>query len=276
MSNILNKLIKKALKETDDAAMKKSAKGMAMYGKKSKMKEAEVTAGAENTKFNLKIDVSNPQSETKLGVRIQLEPKEGFLEPEIKDNLETALMKKLNNALEQFDIQISKDTDVPDPTIIGFFIPLSQIKNMIVKSIKGPSTPTTPTTPPVSKPSTPSPKPTEPIDESIDTKSSSPTSTKEVLESQMQQSMKASQEALASGSYQAFAALQRQVVSIAMQLQNLDAVSNGDAFEQQSDEDVLEQISSIILALPPVLRQRLTSDIIGLMNVEKSGTVIEA
>ena len=116
----------------------------------------------------------------------------------------------------------------------------------------------------------------EPIDESIDTKSSSPTSTKEVLESQMQQSMKASQEALASGSYQAFAALQRQVVSIAMQLQNLDAVSNGDAFEQQSDEDVLEQISSIILALPPVLRQRLTSDIIGLMNVEKSGTVIEA
>ena len=167
MSNILNKLIKKALKEADDAAMKKSAKGMAMYGKKSKMKEAEVTAGAENTKFNLKIDVSNPQSETKLGVRIQLEPKEGFLEPEIKDNLETALMKKLNNALEQFDIQISKDTDVPDPTIIGFFIPLSQIKNMIVKSIKGPSTPTTPTTPPVPKPSTSSPKPTEPIDESI-------------------------------------------------------------------------------------------------------------
>ena len=138
MSNILKNLIKKALKEADDAAMKKSAKGMAMYGKKSKIKEAEVTAGDENTKFNLKVDVSNPQSETKLGVRIQLEPKEGFIEPETQDNLETALMKKLNNALEQFDIQVSKDTDVPDPTVIGFFIPLSQIKNMIVKSIKGP------------------------------------------------------------------------------------------------------------------------------------------
>lgn len=262
MLNILKDLIKKALKEVDDAAMKKSAKGMAMYGKKAKMKEqasatwdgncesipthyvgddlkalcmkcdpgltggpnssyeqqmdpspcdcsingesladfcrskfpnlglgtgtgtttstgigtsvvgpvkkepsikkgpkpknirnrrrrrkireAEVTAGDENTKFNLKVDVSNPQSETKLGVRIQLEPKEGFLEPEAQDNLETALMKKLNNALEQFDIQVSKDTDVPDPTVIGFFIPLSQIKNMIVKSIKGPGGTTTP------------------------------------------------------------------------------------------------------------------------------------
>ena len=144
MSNILKDLIKKALKEVDDAAMKKSAKGMAMYGKKAKMREAEVTAGDENTKFNLKVDVSNPQSETKLGVRIQLEPKEGFLEPEAQDNLETALMKKLNNALEQFDIQVSKDTDVPDPTVIGFFIPLSQIKNMIVKSIKGPGGTTTP------------------------------------------------------------------------------------------------------------------------------------
>ena len=39
MSNILKDLIKKALKEVDDAAMKKSAKGMAMYGKKAKMKE---------------------------------------------------------------------------------------------------------------------------------------------------------------------------------------------------------------------------------------------
>ena len=36
MSNILKDLIKKALKEADDAAMKKSAKGMAMYGKKLK------------------------------------------------------------------------------------------------------------------------------------------------------------------------------------------------------------------------------------------------
>ena len=106
------------------------------YKKHKKLKEAEVTAGESNTNFNLKVDVSNKQSETKLGIRIQLEPKEGFLEPDLKDKLEIAVSKKLNNALEQFDMQVSKDTDVPDPTVIGFFIPLSQIKNMIVKSLK--------------------------------------------------------------------------------------------------------------------------------------------
>ena len=127
----------KKLKEADDAAMKKSAKGMAMYGKKAKMREAELSAGPENTKFGLKVDVSNPQSETKLGVRIKLTPKGEVLEPDTRDSLEAAIMKKLNTSLGQYDIQVSKDTDVPNPEVIGFFIPLSQIKNMIVKSIKG-------------------------------------------------------------------------------------------------------------------------------------------
>ena len=57
-------------------------------------------------------------------------------------------------------MQVSKDTDVPDPTIIGYFIPLSQIKNMIVKSLGGgkqTAKPATPSTPP--RPST-SPRPT--------------------------------------------------------------------------------------------------------------------
>ena len=37
----LRKLIRKTIKEAEDAAMKKSALGMAMYGKKSKMNEEE-------------------------------------------------------------------------------------------------------------------------------------------------------------------------------------------------------------------------------------------
>ena len=152
----LNKLIQRALKED-----KKKGK---------KIKEAEMTAGESNTTFNIKVDVSNKQSETKLGIRIQLEPKEGMLEPDVKDKLEATIMKKLNTSLGEFDIQVSKDTDVPNPEIIGFFIPLSQIKNMIVSAVKGPggttapptpTAPTAPTTPP------PPPKPTEeePLDE---------------------------------------------------------------------------------------------------------------
>ena len=154
LKNTLEHLLTKALKE---AKLDKPAKE---DKKDTKIKEAEVTAGESNTNFNLKVDVSNKQSETKLGIRIQLEPKEGFLEPDLKDKLEVAVSKKLNNALEQFDMQVSKDTDVPDPTIIGFFIPLSQIKNMIVKSLGG-GQPTTPTTPPspTPSPSAPAAKP---------------------------------------------------------------------------------------------------------------------
>jgi len=111
---------------------------------KKALNEAELTVGDSNTTFNIKVDVSNPQSETKLGIRIQLKPKsEDFLfaDPDRKGALSVAIMKKLNSSLGQFDIQVSKDTDAEtvDPTVLGFFIPLSQIKNMIVKSLGGKS-----------------------------------------------------------------------------------------------------------------------------------------
>jgi hypothetical protein len=179
--SIIKKLIKKAIQEVDDGAMKKSAKGMAMYGKKARMKEAELTVGDDNTTFTIKVDVGNPQSETKLGIRIQLKPKsEDFLftDKDRKGALSVAIMKKLNSALGQFDIQVSKDTDAEtvDPTVLGFFIPLSQIKNMIVTSLGGKSEPAI-GTPSPSKPPTPAPTPTptpktnnkpEPLDEQED------------------------------------------------------------------------------------------------------------
>jgi len=130
--------------------------------KGKKLKEAEMTVGDDNITFKIKVDVSNKQSETKLGVRIQLTPKGGMLEPDVRDKVEIAITKKLNNALEQFDMQVSKDTDVPNPEVIGFFIPLSQIKNMIVKSIKGgPAQTTGGVTPPPAAPAA-APKPATP------------------------------------------------------------------------------------------------------------------
>ena len=97
------------------------------------LKEAEVSAG--DTKFNLRTGVNkNP---TKLGVKIQFEPKSKFLEPDIKAQLEIALQEKLNDSLRKFDIQVSKDTDVPREQVIGFFIPLAQVKNLIVRALGG-------------------------------------------------------------------------------------------------------------------------------------------
>lgn len=54
--------------------------------------------------------------------------------------MEVALQEKLNDSLKEYDIQVSKDTDVPREDVIGFFIPLSQLKNLIVKSLTGKST----------------------------------------------------------------------------------------------------------------------------------------
>ena len=102
--------------------------------RKEVLKEA-TTVNAGNTKFNLRTGVNkNP---TKLGLKIQFEPLGGGLESDVKSKLEVALQEKLNVSLQQYDIQVSKDTDVPRPDVIGFFIPLAQLKNLIVKSLTG-------------------------------------------------------------------------------------------------------------------------------------------
>jgi len=102
--------------------------------KKEVLKES-TTVNAGNTKFNLRTGVNkNP---TKLGLKVQFEPLGGGLEPDVKSKLEVALQEKLNIALAEYDIQVSKDTDVPRPDVIGFFIPLAQLKNLIVKSLTG-------------------------------------------------------------------------------------------------------------------------------------------
>ncbi len=112
------------------------------------IKETEVTAGPDNTTFTLRTGVNkNP---TKLGIKIQFTPTEGLLEPDVKSQLEVALQEKLNDNLAEYDIQVSKDTDVPRDDVIGFFIPLSQIKNLIVQGITGKSQ---------EKPSVPAPGP---------------------------------------------------------------------------------------------------------------------
>ena len=102
--------------------------------RKEVLKEA-TTVNAGNTKFNLRTGVNkNP---TKLGLKIQFEPLAGGLEADTKSKLEVELQEKLNMSLQQYDIQVSKDTDVPRPEVIGFFIPLAQLKNLIVKSLTG-------------------------------------------------------------------------------------------------------------------------------------------
>ena len=99
---------------------------------KEELKEAtEVSAGG--SKFTLRTGVNkNP---TKLGIKVQFEPLGGGLESDTKNKLEVALQEKLNDGLGKYKIQVSKDTDVPRTDVIGFFIPLSQLKALIIEGL---------------------------------------------------------------------------------------------------------------------------------------------
>ena len=99
--------------------------------------------------------------------------------------------------------------------------------------------------------------------------------TKDILEAQLRQTLKASQEALNVGSYQAFASLQRQVVNTALQIKVIEAEPGADNFEEYTDEDLLEQITNIVTGLPPILRQRLQADLQGLTKGDISVIVKE-
>jgi len=149
IKNIINKELKESAKD-------KSEKNFSDW-KKNNIKEATVSAG--DSKFNLRTGVNkNP---TKLGIKIQFEPMGGALSTDVKNKLEVALQEKLNKALLQYNIQVSKDTDVPRKHVIGFFIPISQLKNLIVKALGGTSLDTeipkgtTSTTPPPQTPPSP-------------------------------------------------------------------------------------------------------------------------
>ena len=101
------------------------------------LKEAEIKAGG--SAFNLRMGVN--KNKTKLGIKIQFEPKnindQGALGKymDLKPKLEVALQEKLNDGLGKYKMQISKDTDVPRDEVIGFFIPLDQIKALVVEGL---------------------------------------------------------------------------------------------------------------------------------------------
>tara|TARA_Y100000593_G_scaffold63318_1_gene117052 strand:+ start:86 stop:742 length:657 start_codon:yes stop_codon:yes gene_type:complete len=101
--------------------------------------ETDVKAG--NTKFNLRMGVN--RNKTKLGIKIQFETLGDPLSPDIKDKLEVVLQEKLNDSLGKYKMQVSKDTDVPSRTRedgstirpIAFFIPMAQIKALVVEGL---------------------------------------------------------------------------------------------------------------------------------------------
>jgi len=85
-------------------------------------------------KSKLNVDVNkNP---TKTGIKVQFVLPE-TLEGDKKTEATQKLQSKLNQGLSQYNLTVSQDTDVPYANVIGFLIPIADIKLLIKNAMGG-------------------------------------------------------------------------------------------------------------------------------------------
>jgi hypothetical protein len=83
-------------------------------------------------KPKLRVDVNhNP---TKKGIKVQFVLPQ-TLEGDAKAQATQKLQAKLNQGLEQYNLTVSQDTDVPYSNVIGFLIPIADVKLLIKNAI---------------------------------------------------------------------------------------------------------------------------------------------
>jgi hypothetical protein len=100
-------------------------------------------------KSKLRVDVN--KNESKKGIKVQFVLPQ-TIEGDEKASVTQKLQSKLNQGLSQYNLTISQDTDVPYSNVIGFLIPIADIKLLIKKAISGNNedilpSPTSPTPP---------------------------------------------------------------------------------------------------------------------------------
>ena len=101
------------------------------------MNEAELKTGDND--FTIKVDVNkNP---TKKGIKIQLIPKGDtiLVDPDEKIDVNEKIQSAMNAKLAKHGLQVNIDPDMRQTGLgenaLGYYIPLSQIKNLIVKAL---------------------------------------------------------------------------------------------------------------------------------------------
>jgi len=100
----------------------------------------EATISAGDNQFAVRVTVNrNP---TKEGVKVQLKPLGGTeMDKDEKANVKVAIQERLNNALAPIGLQVNEDPDIKqatdDPDVLGYYIPIAQIKKMIIDALKG-------------------------------------------------------------------------------------------------------------------------------------------
>ena len=82
----------------------------------------------------LRVDVNH--NSTKKGIKVQFVMPQ-TIEGDAKAEMTQKLQAKLNQGLDQYGLTVSQDTDVPYANVIGFLIPIADVKLMIKKAITG-------------------------------------------------------------------------------------------------------------------------------------------
>ena len=58
-----------------------------------------------------------------------------------KNNVSEKVQSAMNNALDKYGLQVSIDPDIKqatdNPNVLGYYIPITQFKNLITKALKG-------------------------------------------------------------------------------------------------------------------------------------------
>jgi len=83
---------------------------------------------------NPKLSVSVNKNPTKQGIKVQFAFPEQ-LQGDSKAEMTQKIQQKLTQGLSQYKLTVSQDTDVPYDNVIGFLIPITDIKLLVKNAI---------------------------------------------------------------------------------------------------------------------------------------------
>lgn len=100
-----------------------------------------------------------------------------------------------------------------------------------------------------------------------------PTNTLDLLKEQAKDLKRSMNKAEESESWQAYAALQRQFLSVIQQIRQIESEEGiGDELDGITDDQLINEITGAIVSLPPILRQKVEGIIFDMKNVVPIGS----
>lgn len=86
--------------------------------------------------FILRVDVN--EDPNKKGIKVQFVPTTfGSMTPTEQDDIAIALGEKLSSGLKQYGLDIERDRNLKDKTVVGFFIYIEYISRLIRQALAG-------------------------------------------------------------------------------------------------------------------------------------------